>query len=74
MRSSGSSATTTCFMDIGASISTSMKKALNVKCGVTGRRFHDLRRTARTLMSRAKFERGIAERVYGGADVGKMKN
>ncbi len=50
-----------------------MKKALDVKCGVTGWRFHDLRRTARTLMSRAKVERGIAERVLGHAVGSKVE-
>src|SRR5262249_50514226 len=29
------------------------KKQLDARCGVTGWTFHDLRRTARTLMSRA---------------------
>jgi integrase len=36
-------------------------------CGVTGWRIHDLRRTARSLMSRAGVQTEIAERVLGHA-------
>ena len=41
------------------------KQKLDELSGVTGWRIHDLRRTARTLMSRAKVESDIAERVLG---------
>ena len=39
------------------------KKALDKACGVTGWRLHDLRRTARTLLSRAGISADHAERV-----------
>jgi integrase len=38
------------------------KRALDKMCGVTGWRLHDLRRTARSLMSRAGVNADIAER------------
>jgi integrase len=41
------------------------KKALDAASGVTGWVIHDLRRTARTLMSRAGVEADIAERCLG---------
>lgn len=41
------------------------KQRLDELSGVTGWRIHDLRRTARTLMSRAKVDPDIAERVLG---------
>ena len=44
---------------------TDLKKRFDERCGVTGWRTHDLRRTARTLMSRVKVDRAIAERVLG---------
>jgi integrase len=37
------------------------------RCGVRGWSLHDLRRTARSLMSRAKVPSDIAERVLGHA-------
>jgi integrase len=37
----------------------------DAKCGVTGWRLHDLRRTARSLMSRAGVQSEYAERVLG---------
>jgi integrase len=46
---------------------TDLKKRFDERCGVTGWRTHDLRRSARTLMSRAKVDRAIAERVLGHA-------
>jgi len=43
-----------------------IKKQLDAKCGITERwTFHDLRRTARTLMSRAGVNTDHAERVLG---------
>ena len=42
-----------------------IKKQLNAKCGVTGWTFHDLRRTARSLMSRAGVNADHAERCLG---------
>lgn len=43
-----------------------IKKQLDAKCGITGRwTFHDLRRTARTLMSRGRVNTDHAERVLG---------
>jgi integrase len=41
------------------------KRAFDAGCGVTGWRLHDLRRTARSLMSRAKVDSEIAEMVLG---------
>jgi integrase len=41
------------------------KAQFDAKCGVTGWRLHDLRRTARSLMSRAGVSREHAERVLG---------
>ena len=41
------------------------KTALDKASGVTGWRLHDLRRTARSLMSRARVESDIAERCLG---------
>jgi integrase len=41
------------------------KKALDTASGVTGWVIHDLRRTARTLMSRAGVEADVAERCLG---------
>jgi integrase len=43
------------------------KKALDQGCGVKDWRIHDLRRTARSLMSRAGVQTEIAERVLGHA-------
>ncbi len=43
------------------------KEALDRRSGVTGWRFHDLRRTARSLMSRAGVPSDNAERVLGHA-------
>ena len=47
--------------------SQSYKRGLDKKCGVHGWRLHDLRRTARSLMSRAGIRPDIAERVLGHA-------
>src|SRR5262249_12313687 len=44
-----------------------IKKQLDAKCGVTGWTFHDLRRTARSLMSRACVNADHAERCLGHA-------
>jgi integrase len=41
------------------------KAKFDAKCGVKGWRIHDLRRTARSLMSRAGIQSEIAERVLG---------
>jgi integrase len=41
------------------------KTDFDAKCGVTGWRIHDLRRTARSLMSRAGVPSEVAERVLG---------
>jgi integrase len=41
------------------------KADFDAKCGVTGWRIHDLRRTARSLMSRAGIPSEVAERVLG---------
>ena len=41
------------------------KAAFDKACGVTGWRLHDLRRTARTLMSRAGVRPDVAERCLG---------
>jgi integrase len=41
------------------------KRKLDAACGVTGWTFHDLRRTARTLMSRAGVDRDHGERCLG---------
>jgi integrase len=41
------------------------KKEFDEECGVTGWRLHDLRRTARSLMSRAKVQSEHAEMVLG---------
>jgi integrase len=43
------------------------KAALDLKCGVSGWVLHDLRRTARSLMSRAGVQAEHAERVLGHA-------
>lgn len=43
----------------------SFKAQFDTKCGVTGWTLHDLRRTARSLMSRAGVNREHAERVLG---------
>ena len=43
------------------------KAAFDKLCGVTSWRVHDLRRTARSLMSRAGVQTEIAERVLGHA-------
>jgi integrase len=43
------------------------KRDFDAKCGVTGWRLHDLRRTARSLMSRAGVQSEHAERVLGHA-------
>ena len=43
------------------------KSTFDKACGVTGWRLHDLRRTARSLMSRAKVQSEHAERVLGHA-------
>jgi integrase len=43
------------------------KAIIDQASGVTGWRFHDLRRTARSLMSRAGVPSNIAERVLGHA-------
>jgi integrase len=42
-----------------------MKKEFDQACGVTGWTLHDLRRTARTLLSRAGVSDHIAERALG---------
>ena len=44
---------------------TKFKEAFDKKCGVTGWIIHDLRRTARSLMSRAGVDADIAERCLG---------
>jgi integrase len=41
------------------------KAKFDERCGVNGWRLHDLRRTARSLMSRAGVRPDIAERVLG---------
>jgi integrase len=46
------------------------KRAFDKACGVTGWRIHDLRRTARTLLSRAGIPADIAERCLGHALTG----
>ncbi|MFC1458062.1 tyrosine-type recombinase/integrase [Microvirga arabica] len=46
------------------------KAAIDRACGVTGWRLHDLRRTARSLMSRTGVSSEIAERVLGHAMTG----
>jgi integrase len=43
------------------------KKSIDEASGVTGWRFHDLRRTARTLLSRAGVDSDTAERCLGHA-------
>jgi integrase len=43
------------------------KAAIDEACGVTGWTFHDLRRTARTLLSRAGVDADTAERCLGHA-------
>jgi integrase len=48
------------------------KRAFDKRCKVTGWTLHDLRRTARTLMSRAQVNSDIAERVLGHA-IGGIK-
>ena len=42
-----------------------LKRRLDQACGVTGWRLHDLRRTARTLLSRAGVNADVAERCLG---------
>jgi len=44
---------------------TGRKRTFDKACGVTGWRLHDLRRTARSLMSRAGIDADIAERCLG---------
>ena len=46
------------------------KKAFDKMCGVTGWRLHDLRRTARTLLSRAGVSADVSERCLGHALTG----
>jgi integrase len=46
------------------------KAAFDKQCGVLGWTIHDLRRTARTLMSRAGVNADVAERVLGHVIVG----
>jgi integrase len=46
------------------------KAAFDRACGVTGWRIHDLRRTARTLLSRAGVGADVAERCLGHALIG----
>ena len=46
------------------------KLKFDIACGVAGWRFHDLRRTARSLMSRAGVNPDIAERCLGHAILG----
>jgi integrase len=46
------------------------KRAFDERCGITGWRLHDLRRTARSLMSRAGVLSDHAERVLGHVPVG----
>jgi len=46
------------------------KTEFDYRCGVTDWRLHDLRRTARSLMSRAGVQSEIAERVLGHAIAG----
>ena len=41
------------------------KRAFDKRCGVTGWTLHDLRRSARSLLSRAEVRPDIAERVLG---------
>jgi integrase len=43
----------------------SYKAQFDARCGVTGWTLHDLRRTARSLMSRAGVSREVAERILG---------
>jgi integrase len=45
----------------------SYKAQFDARCGITDWRIHDLRRTARSLMSRAKVQTEIAEMVLGHA-------
>jgi integrase len=44
---------------------TKLKRNFDKACGVTGWTLHDLRRTARTLMSRAGVDDSVAERCLG---------
>jgi integrase len=46
------------------------KRAIDLASGVTGWTIHDLRRTARTLLSRAGIDADVAERCLGHAVVG----
>jgi integrase len=46
------------------------KAQFDAACGITGWRLHDLRRTARSLMSRAGVRPDVAERVMGHAIAG----
>jgi integrase len=46
------------------------KRKFDAACGVTGWRLHDLRRTARTLLSRAGINADVAERCLGHAIAG----
>jgi integrase len=48
----------------------SFKKQLDAASGVTGWRIHDIRRTARTLLSRCGIDADIAERALGHATGG----
>jgi integrase len=48
-------------------VSSKLKRRLDQQSGVTGWRLHDLRRTARSLMSRAGVQSEHAERVLGHA-------
>jgi integrase len=50
-----------------AAISGQYKREFDDNCGVSGWRIHDLRRTARSLMSRAGVQSEHAERVLGHA-------
>jgi integrase len=48
-------------------------KRIREESGTTGWTFHDARRTARTLMSRAKLDRDVAERCLGHLVGGKVE-
>ena len=48
-------------------VTSKLKRQLDERSGVRGWRFHDLRRTARSLMSRAGVQSEHAERVLGHA-------
>jgi integrase len=51
-----------------------LKRIFDADCGVTGWRLHDLRRSARSLMSRAGVDKDIAERCLGHVVVGVRKH